>query len=1098
MTAQNFSSNETMDFFDNCDSSLDDFYTIRGFDTCKGNFKILPEKLTSIMLSQLKKKDEGLFNKYRLVTQRSQFSTLYFDFDFKDREHYSKNPQKMDTFTLYDKIENQITDYLIINIINTINEFYDDANVEYIICDKVKGKGIHLYFPFVVVSMGLHKQICNSVMEKLTSTKKFLFEKEDWETVFDDCVDHQCLALPYFKNSSGDYYRFNIERSTFPLKDCNERSRILKCFTNIKEELPKIPNLKPTVNMDIINEISKPKIKVSKDGKQNKLTPRDENLDAEGQEKLIIDHLNNLDVSKYSDNKNWLKVVTILTNYGLVNEAIEWSKKVSGFDPVVSVNRIYSLAKAKIPNNHLTKSTLFKLSKVDNRKGYFNIRKKYSRQLKNTDEILQIDIKYDVEVTEGKISDETIKNCVDFIVNGGKTIMINGAPSIGKTTAVRRIIYEIENQWEKKLNIFCSVSRRSMDGTLDTALNTPNDTFKHLPILNVQSYLNSKDFKNRYISSLEHLAEYNDPDSLFFGSTKKRCPSYDICIIDECNSQLRHLYSPTVYDRKKSLENLLTIAKKSDIVILMDAQVTNICHSFIEENIECFGRVLKYRNHTKPKKGTNMIIYNIDDRKRTQDEYLVEFCETKIKDAILNKKSVYIASDSKDCVDKIFNILRSMYDGTDALNYFAVFTREKGLQSEILDINKFAQGKCLIVSPRIVYAVDISKVHYDDIFGIYTHTGEEEYMDALQLNQQIARCRDVNGGTVHILDLDYDYEERELNYVSFEQHVKDMEEEYKKYLLFQKTILKVNSEIESDLVGRMKYKFNKTHLVKTYQDRILNTCKMHFLEMIAKEEGYKVSHQILKLKNSEDDIKNIKESVKKYKLLRKQDKKEVDDVANGIIQISINKNIIRDVNNEVNRINDIFELDKDIKEDERIGTNLREELFNNASERGMKTLDVTCKDKKRLEGFQMRQTYLNKSPEEVRKYIGMSNKKNIDKLAPESIKIFHRIEALENIEKSINMKRFDINNISGDFDTIKKGLLKCVDDFVIVYDDVTHRMRNEKTIKGLIEKINSVYDVQNLLVKSCYNRFGTIFLSEEKRIRANGEDKIIKIFKLAD
>jgi hypothetical protein len=59
-------------------------------------------------------------------------------------------------------------------------------------------------------------------------------------------------------------------------------------------------------------------------------------------------------------------------------------------------------------------------------------------------------------------------------------------------------------------------------------------------------------------------------------------------------------------------------------------------------------------------------------------------------------------------------------------------------------------------------------------------------------------------------------------------------------------------------------------------------------------------------------MKNIKESVKKYKLLRKQDKKEVDDVANGIIQISINKNIIRDVNNEVNRINDIFELDKDI------------------------------------------------------------------------------------------------------------------------------------------------------------------------------------------
>lgn len=268
--------------------------------------------------------------------------------------------------------------------------------------------------------------------------------------------------------------------------------------------------------------------------------------------------------------------------------------------------------------------------------------------------------------------------------------------------------------------------------------------------------------------------------------------------------------------------------------------------------------------------------------------------------------------------------------------------------------------------------------------------------------------------------------------------------------------------------------------------------------MIAKEEGYKVSHQILKLKNSEDDIKNIKESVKKYKLLRKQDKKEVDDVANGIIQKSINKNIIIDVNNEVNRINDIFELDKDIKEDERIGMNLREELFNNASERGMKTLDVSCKDKKRLEGFQMRQTYLNKSPEEVRKYIGMSNKKNIDKLAPESIKIFHRIEALENIEKSINMKRFDINNISGDIDTIKKGLLKCVDDFVIVYDDVKHRMRNEKTIKGLIEKINCVYDVQNLLVKSCYNRFGTIFMSEEKRLRENGQDKIIKIFKLAD
>jgi hypothetical protein len=371
-------------------------------------------------------------------------------------------------------------------------------------------------------------------------------------------------------------------------------------------------------------------------------------------------------------------------------------------------------------------------------------------------------------------------------------------------------------------------------------------------------------------------------------------------------------------------------------------------------------------------------------------------------------------------------------------------------------------------------------------------------MDALQLNQQIARCRDVRGGTVHVLDLDVDYEERGLNYVTFEQHTKEMEEEYKKYLLFQKEMLKVNSDVESDLVGKMRFKFGQTHLFKTYQDRILNTCKLHFLEMIAKEEGYTVSREILKVKDSETDKKEMKDSVKKYKLLRKQDKKEVDDVANGIIQKSINKNIVLDVGNETNRINDIEQLSITIPNNERIAANLRDEIFSNASERGIKTLDVTCKDKKRLQGFQMRQNYLNKSKEEVRNFIGISNKNNIDKIAPESMKMFKRIEALEKIEAAVNIDRYEINNISGDVETTKKELLKCVDDFVVVCDDVKHNSRNKATITNIINNMKNIHDVQSLLVKSCYNRFGTIFLCEEKRSRADGQDVTTRSFKLAD
>lgn len=1066
--------NDTQDTFYN----LNDISHVKG-DGKPGVHTVKSETVVNFILGGLRGGD--FFDNYRLVPQRQDFSTLYFDFDFKPKEHYEAYPEKLKTFYKYDKLEKQITQHIINVIISQINETYENANVDYVLCDKVKGNGIHLYFPYVLANKKLHKMILKGVASKLDCENVFNFIREDWDVVFDKSISNVCLALPYFKKNE-DYYKFNVELSTFPLAKCSERNKIELCFTN-RRTLTEIPNIRPHIDLDIVESEIKPKMKTGKPTNDYQQT---EWIDDEASKDVILAHLQNLNKSRYASSDDWLKVVTVLCNYKLVNEAIEWSRSVPGFEGKKytgqdTINRILSIAKGTISDRPLTKATIFKLSAEDNKEGYDLIRRKFAKQIKCTDEILQIDVKYDITVNEKKINKKTVKKMLHFLMNGGKTIVFQGAPSVGKTTFIRRLMHSLERRLKRKLNVLAATSRISQAYNLENAVNTisTNPNFKHLKDMKMHNYnKNKKEWNNNQISSLEHLAQYKDPSNHYFGSIDQRMPTYDSVVFDECNTGVRHFYSDTMKDKKASMTNLLTIIKNAEIVIFMDAQVTNICHSFIEENKEAFGKVLKVRNTAKPKEGVKMIIYNINETKRNinteeekaikKEEYIVEFCKMKIKEIIKSKKNCGIMSDSINCINSVFAKLREYYSGTSALDYFEIFTGEQGDKQKLININEWANGKCILISPSVVTAVDISSAHYDDIFAIYTHTGETGYMDSLQLNQQIERFRDVKNGTVHVLDLDYFHDTRYLNYVTIEQHERDMFNGYQNYSRFQQKMLDMNEKEIDELCDSSKFSFKKTHLHKTYQDRIINRCKIEFLAKIAEEEGYEVSKQIFNIGNDSKSLTENVELMKKSKLVTKKDKE---------IQKKTEDKIIKKSNGQEVTFT---------PEEEIYISSSSQKLFRNAKQLKLDVLDPICKNDKMIKGFVMRQRYLNKSDEDLKRTVGFENIQSIKDIAVSSCnKTYDRVKALESIENCLEMERYDINKLDTikDLEEVKKNLKTQLKNFIIIYDDSKHAKRNEKTIMETIKNIECNMDLKLFIVRCCYNKFGQIFEITAKRNR---------------
>ena len=210
----------------------------------KGIFNISDVLLKSIC-------KQFYFINYGLVEKKTDFYKLMFDFDFKEKHKY---------YHLYSHISNEIVNHLIDIINQTLLLVFVTPDLHYIYCDKNIGKGIHLYYPNIIVTQQIHSYIFNLSFNKIVELDLFKLEhsRDCWYDIFDDCVFKNVgLRLPYF-TVNGGYYKFNEFKSTYNIfilndfdnddkyeiiKNCSIRTILLK-HTDINDNINIVANLK--------------------------------------------------------------------------------------------------------------------------------------------------------------------------------------------------------------------------------------------------------------------------------------------------------------------------------------------------------------------------------------------------------------------------------------------------------------------------------------------------------------------------------------------------------------------------------------------------------------------------------------------------------------------------------------------------------------------------------------------------------------------------------------------------------------------------------------------------------------------------------------
>ena len=156
-----------------------------------------------------------------------------FDFDFHPTHtnaiEYAKNA--------YD-----IVNEVIQNINKTLKKIFTNPDISFVYCDKNIDKGVHLYYPNIIVDVNIHQYIYNDVLVQLLNKNKFQLTGENWKNIFDACITiANGLRLPYFYKDS-TYYKINNDKSThdIPLtkyekiKLCSIRTEKNKRISQIK------------------------------------------------------------------------------------------------------------------------------------------------------------------------------------------------------------------------------------------------------------------------------------------------------------------------------------------------------------------------------------------------------------------------------------------------------------------------------------------------------------------------------------------------------------------------------------------------------------------------------------------------------------------------------------------------------------------------------------------------------------------------------------------------------------------------------------------------------------------------------------------------
>lgn len=1008
------------------------------FETIR--FLALNEKYNKINRFHIKRdKNNNIVEAYQyyeplcLVENKTKYYKLFFDFDYK----YEKYPKEYEGFL--DK-HDEITEYILLKIIDTLNETINltKKELEYVWAGKKISAGHHVYFPNIIVDKSLHYYIFENTMKKIKNDKKYPLTLID--KIFDECVSKaNGLRLFYFK-CNNDYYYPIKEKSTFNI-DEDPIKHFYLCIinTNYSEYNNNLIISQDVIykNIFVLNEKQKLKDDKKSLGKDEIEYVTDiKTLDLDDKKYLFKELINVLDFKRIDSYQSWISLVYLHKTYGLQEEITELSSKSKKFDDKAKQTIKDIFEDNKIVKNKITIGTLIKWAIEDcpseAYKSLYKYRILLKFHVKSIDSILKkLNIEPNLSEKSEYISKNAIEEMCTQIKNKVKLITMMSPTGTGKTTAINKLI-DYYCELKPNAKILSVITRRSMSACHISSFNTKDSKKKFVSYLD-----NEYESLDYFITSLENLVRVDE--------------EYDLIILDEVNSLINYFYSSTLQNKRlRCITTLLNLLIKSELIISVDANITDIVFTFFNQlGKQMFYYVNSYQN----KKDIPFNIFY--SQTYSEDKNLISFCDKFIIEQYIKKnKKCLILTDSKETTDKLKLIFYKHNSNDD---YYRFFNREQGTLEDMKNINKVGINRLLCASPRWIYGLDIT-IEYDEIFIIYRYTTGLESMGALEMIQQISRARKTK--VVNLLALDPKACRLYNSYVDFEKNKKRQEEYINGYTKYQDELCKkyeAINEMGSTIIsidGKTKFAqdsfMTQIHYLKTWYDQLFYKNKIEIVKIIANEYGYKINEQewtipedfVLKdkLNLNREEVVNVCKKIYKNEVIETKYKFYYENL----------KEQIRSRESYFNKINNIVNYNIDnttvIKEESLVELFCDEDKFNNWLNR--RYLEM---DKKEFDTT----------------VIKINNKDFLHTIKDNNI--ISKVKSCFWLEEQLKFKRFKINEIKcDDFEIIKKLFKDNIDNLFVFFKNNASKERIYIMVKNKIDDLNSLNILQKF-ISDCYN-----------------------------
>ena len=379
-------------------------------------------------------------------------------------------------------------------------------------------------------------------------------------------------------------------------------------------------------------------------------------------------------------------------------------------------------------------------------------------------------------------------------------IFIKSPTGTGKTTFLKKIINKCNLD-----NIISITSRKNLAG-------------EHMKDLNLQFYLDLK------------MDEYNKCHNLVIQLESLRKCNYKlfkngIIILDEINSLLSHLRSPTMdKKRKDTYLYLIELIRNEKYIISLDADLSDWNIKFLQEIKQ--NKYIIYHNTIKNKIGTTVKIYK-------SPQIMIDLMVKQIKE----NKYFISCFDSLKEMNKIIEYLSKFGNK----NEWLIYSSE--VDYNLINTNDWTD-KFVFFTPTIIYGIDYSYKFVDVFCFVY-----KSHLNPLQIYQMISRARKQS-------DVNIFCNEREsyIKYKSIDDVIIETEL-YEKNLGLLLPLYNNYIDIDDKPYRIMYYNFK-------YMDSILKTNIKEYLIDILINKGYNIEYDETLKKNIIGDKEPIKKNIK--------------------------------------------------------------------------------------------------------------------------------------------------------------------------------------------------------------------------------------------